>query len=127
MRLWARSLFTRKYPPPWPDEVAKHREALFEIVIDQDEVAMEAYLEGVEPDIATLKECIRRGTVTSAFVPVLAGSAFKNKCVQPLLDAVVDYLPSPTEVGNIKGVGMDGMTPDERVPSDEAPVAGACL
>ena len=110
-------------PTSMADEVAKYREAIFETVIDQDEVAMEAYLEGIEPDVATLKECIRRGTVTSAFVPVLAGSAFKNKGVQPLLDAVVDFLPSPIEIGNIKGVGIDGATSDEREPSDEAPVS----
>jgi elongation factor G len=110
-------------PSSMADEAAKHREALFEIAIDQDEAAMEAYLEGVEPDVAALKECIRRGTVAGAFVPVLAGSAFKNKGVQPLLDAVVDYLPSPTEIGSVGGVGTDGTTPGERVPSDEAPVA----
>ncbi len=110
-------------PAAMADEAAKYREPLIESVVDQDDAAMEAYLEGTEPDTATLKACIRRGTVTGAFVPILAGSAFKNKGVQPLLDAVVDYLPSPTEVGNVGGVGTDGTTPDERAPSDEAPVS----
>ena len=110
-------------PDSLADDAAQYRELMFETVIDQDEAAMEAYLEGVEPDTATLKTCIRKGTVAGDFVPVLAGSAFKNKGVQPLLDAVVDYLPSPTEVGNVRGVGTDGTTPDERAPLDEEPVS----
>ena len=110
-------------PDAMAEEAAKNRETLIEAVIDRDEAAMEAYLDGDEPDTATLKACIRSGVVSGTFVPVLAGSAFKNKGVQPLLDAVVDYLPSPTEVGNVSGVGTDGTTPDERAPLDAEPVS----
>src|SRR3546814_11755829 len=69
---------------------------------------MEAYLEGQEPDVATLKRLIRKGTLNFAFVPVLCGSAFKNKGVQPLLDAVVDYLPSPLDIPPVQGITPDG-------------------
>ena len=68
-----------------------------------DDAALEAYLEGKEPDVETLKRCIRKGTIAGAFVPVLCGSAFKNKGVQPMLDAVVDYLPSPIDVPAVIG------------------------
>ena len=76
---------------------------------------LEAYLGGEEPDEATLKRCIRKGTIAGAFVPVLCGSAFKNKGVQPLLDAVVDYLPAPIDVAAIKGVKM-GIGRADRAP-----------
>jgi elongation factor G len=108
-------------PAELADKAAEAREALIELVIDQDDDAMEAYLEGNQPDVATLKKCIRKGTLSMAFVPVVCGSAFKNKGVQPLLDAVVDYLPSPLDVPAIKGVKLDGETPDERPSSDDAP------
>ena len=78
------------------------------MAVEQDDDVMEAYLEGNEPDVATLKKLIRKGTLNFSFVPVLCGSAFKNKGVQPLLDAVVDYLPSPLDVPPIKGVKLDG-------------------
>jgi len=89
-------------------KVAEYRETLIELAVEQDEDVLMAYLEGEEPDIATLKRCIRKGTLSSAFVPVLTGTAFKNKGVQPLLDAVIDYMPSPVEVDAIKGVLPDG-------------------
>ena len=83
---------------------------------------MEAYLEGNEPDVATLKKLIRKGTLNFSFVPVLCGSAFKNKGVQPLLDAVVDYLPSPLDIPPIEGLKLDGETDRRRrAPSDDAP------
>ncbi len=96
-----------------------YREQLIEMAVEIDEPAMEAYLEGNMPDEATLKKLIRRGTCKNMFVPILCGSAFKNKGVQPLLDAVVDYLPSPVEVADIKGI--DPKTGDEvkRASSDE--------
>ena len=81
---------------------------------------MEAYLEGTEPDTAMLKKLIRKGTLAMAFVPVVCGSAFKNKGVQPLLDAVVDYLPSPLDVPPIKGILPNG-DEDSRASSDSAP------
>src|SRR5258708_8949256 len=87
-----------------------------------DDVAMGAYLDGTEPDEATLKRMIRKAVLTGAFYPVLCGSAFKNKGVQPLLDAVVDYLPSPIDVPAIKGLDEDG---NEIVllPKDSEPLA----
>ena len=80
-----------------------------------------AYLDGTEPTVEQLVACIRAGTLANAFVPVLTGTAFKNKGVQPLLDAVVSYLPAPTEVADIKGLEMDLETPTSRKSSDDAP------
>ncbi len=100
-----------------------HRE-LIEIAVEMDDAAMEAYLEGKEPDIATLKKCIRKGTIASAFVPVLCGTAFKNKGVQPLLDAVVDYLPSPLDIGAIKGTKVGTEEEMLRHPDDADPFSG---
>ncbi|UUX48654.1 elongation factor G [Nisaea acidiphila] len=111
-------------PDNLKDKAEEYRSQLIETAVEMDDDAMEAYLEGNEPDEATLKACIRKGTITGAFVPVLCGSAFKNKGVQPLLDAVVDYLPSPLDIGAVNGVAMDGETPIQRNPSDEEPFAG---
>ncbi len=108
-------------PADLADEAAKYRNDLIELVIDQDDDAMEAYLEGNEPDVATLKACIRKGTLNQSFVPVCCGSAFKNKGVQPLLDAVVDYLPSPLDIPDVQGVKMDSDEKDSRPPTDDAP------
>ena len=91
-------------PADLADKAAEYREKLVELAIEQDDAAMEAYLEGNEPDEETLKACIRKGTCSLAFVPVLNGTAFKNKGVQPLLDAVVDFLPAPSDVADVKGV-----------------------
>ena len=92
---------------PIPDDMvekaAKYRSDLIELAVEQDDDAMEAYLEGNEPDAATLKKLIRKGTLNMAFVPVVCGSAFKNKGVQPLLNAVIDYLPSPLDVVDYMG------------------------
>ena len=84
------------------------REKLIELAVEQDEDALMAYLEGEMPDVDTLKKLIRKGTLSLSFVPVLTGTAFKNKGVQPLLDAVVDYMPSPMDVEAIAGVTEDG-------------------
>ena len=108
-------------PADMVDEAAEYREKLIELAVDQDDDIMEAYLEGNLPDAATLKALIRKGTLNQSFVPVLCGSAFKNKGVQPLLDAIVDYMPSPLDVPAIKGVKLDGETEDSRASSDEAP------
>ncbi len=113
--------FYEEIPEDLADEAALYRAELIELVIDQDDDAMEAYLEGNEPDVATLKACIRKGTLAHAFVPVVCGSAFKNKGVQPLLDAVVDYLPSPLDIEDVQGVKMDSDEKDSRPPTDEAP------
>ena len=113
--------FYEPIPEHMVEEAAKYRNELIELVIDQDDDAMEAYLEGTEPDVATLKACIRKGTLGHAFVPVVCGSAFKNKGVQPLLDAVVDYLPSPLDIEDVQGVKMDSDEKDSRPPEDAAP------
>ena len=110
-------------PAEMADQAAEYREKLVELAVEQDDAAMEAYLEGNEPDEATLKKCIRKGTCGLKFVPVLNGSAFKNKGVQPLLDAVVDYLPSPTEVPDVKGVKPDTEEVESRPSNDEAPTS----
>ncbi|NYD89321.1 elongation factor G [Sphingomonas melonis] len=108
-------------PEDMAEKAAKYRSELIEMAVEQDDELMEAYLEGNEPSVADLKKLIRKGTLSMAFVPVVCGSAFKNKGVQPLLDAVVDYLPSPLDVPAIKGVKLDGETPDERPSDDTAP------
>src|SRR3546814_14078137 len=90
-------------PADMAEQAAEYREKLVELAVEQDDAAMEAYLEGNEPDVATLKRCIRKGTCGLKFVPVLCGSSFKNKGVQPLLDAVVDFLPSPTRSEERRG------------------------
>ena len=86
------------------EEAKKKREELIEMAVEVDDQAMEDYLEGKEISTETLKKCIRKGTIDFKFVPVLCGSAFKNKGVQTLLDAVVDYLPSPNDIGYVEGV-----------------------
>jgi elongation factor G len=113
--------FYEDIPADLAAEAAKYRSDLIELAVEQDDAAMEAYLEGNEPDVATLKALIRKGTLNQSFVPVCCGSAFKNKGVQPLLDAVVDYLPSPLDIEDVQGVHMDTLEPDSRPPADDAP------
>ena len=110
-------------PEDMADLAAEYREKLLETAVEQDDDVMEAYLEGTEPDVDTLKKLIRKGTLERAFVPVLCGSAFKNKGVQPLLDAVVDYMPSPIDVPAIKGINPDTEVEEERPSSDAEPFA----
>ena len=95
-------------PDDLKSKAAEYRSNLIEMAVEQDDEAMEAYLEGSEPSIDKLKECIRKGVLTGSFVPVLCGTAFKNKGVQPLLDAVVDFLPSPVDIGEMKCLEVDG-------------------
>lgn len=110
-------------PADLADKAAEYREKLIELAVEQDDEAMEAYLEGNEPDAETLKKLLRKGTLAQAFVPVLCGSSFKNKGVQTLLDAVVDFLPSPLDIPPVQGVKLDGETPDERPADDSAPMS----
>ena len=105
------------------DEAREAHEALVEMAVEVDDDAMEAYLEGNEPDEETLIRCIRKGTVKGLFVPVMCGTAFKNKGVQPLLDAIVDYMPAPTDVESIKGVKAGTEEPIERHNTDDEPFA----
>lgn len=90
-------------PDHLKEKAVQYRDQLIEVAVDMDEAAMEAYLEGVMPDNEQLRALIRKGTITSQFYPVFCGSAFKNKGVQPLLDGVVEYLPSPIDIPSIKG------------------------
>ncbi|MCZ8184735.1 MAG: elongation factor G [Beijerinckiaceae bacterium] len=105
------------------DKAKEYREAMVEAAVELDDVAMEAYLEGNEPDEDTLRKCIRKAVLTGAFYPVLCGSAFKNKGVQTLLDAVVDFLPNPLDRPAIKGVDVDTGAEIERRSSDDEPLS----
>ena len=97
-------------PADMLDQAQEYRDKMIEAACELDDDAATAYLEGKMPDEATLKKLIRKAVITGAFFPVLCGSAFKNKGVQPLLDAVVDYLPSPLDVPPIHGINPDKET-----------------
>ncbi|MCL3882250.1 elongation factor G [Marivita sp. GX14005] len=102
----------------------KWRDNMIELAVEQDDDAMEAYLEGEEPDEATLRKLIRKGTLSLSFFPMLAGSAFKNKGVQPLLNAVVDFLPGPQDVPTLMGFSPDDESEERNIPreaSDDTP------
>ena len=100
---------------------AEYREKLIEAVADSDETIMEKYLEGHEIGEAELIKAIRSATLAIKIIPVVCGSAFRNKGVQPLLDAVVEYLPSPLDIPPVKGIDPDSQSPDERAPKDDSP------
>jgi elongation factor G len=111
-------------PAEFAEKAKELRAALVEMAVEEDDVLLEAYLEkNQEPSEADLKRCIRKGTNTFHFVPVMCGSAFKNKGVQPLLDAVVDYLPSPLDIPPLMGIDLKG-NEVPRPPDDKAPFAG---
>jgi elongation factor G len=125
--VWDEETLGAKYhdveiPADMLDQAKEYRERMIEAAVELDDNVMAAYLEGKEPDEATLKRLIRKAVITGAFFPVLAGSAFKNKAVQPLLDAVVDYLPSPLDVPPIKGIDSKG-NEVVRKPADSEPLA----
>jgi elongation factor G len=125
--VWDEETLGAKYhdveiPADMLDQAKEYRERMIEAAVELDDNVMAAYLEGKEPDEATLKRLIRKAVNTGAFFPVLAGSAFKNKAVQPLLDAVVDYLPSPLDVPPIKGIDSKG-NEVVRKPADSEPLA----
>jgi elongation factor G len=109
-------------PAELVEQAKEYREKLVEAAVELDDEVMAAYLEGKEPDVPTLKRLIRKATIAGTFFPVFCGSAFKNKGVQPLLDAVVDFLPSPLDVPPVKGVDLKG-NEVERKPSDTEPMA----
>src|SRR5437763_3166288 len=125
--VWDEETLGAKYhdveiPAEMVEQAKQYRERLVEAAVELDDDAMTGYLEGKEPDETTLKRLIRKAVITGAFFPVLTGSAFKNKGVQPLLDAVVDYLPSPLDVPPIKGIDSKG-NEVVRKPSDSEPLA----
>ncbi|MFZ4072243.1 MAG: elongation factor G [Caulobacterales bacterium] len=121
------SLGAKFHDAPIPDDLMdkakEYRSALIEAAVELDDAAMEAYLDGKEPDVATLKALVRKAVITGAFYPVFCGSAFKNKGVQPLLDAVVDYLPNPLDRPAIKGIDYRTEEETVRVSSDDEPFA----
>ncbi|HEX4104732.1 MAG TPA: elongation factor G [Rhizomicrobium sp.] len=111
-------------PAEYADKAAELRAALVEMAVEEDDILLEAYLEqGKEPSFEDLQRCIRKGAIHFKFVPVMCGSAFKNKGVQPLLDAVVAYLPSPLDIPPVKGTDLKG-NEVARPADDKAPFAG---
>src|SRR6202000_1332659 len=111
-------------PAEYADKAAELRAALAERACEEDDVLLEAYLEsGKEPSYDDLQRCIRKGAIHFKFVPVMCGSAFKNKGVQPLLDAVVAYLPSPLDIPSVMGIDPKG-NEVARPADDKAPFAG---
>ena len=110
-------------PDDLADKASEYREKMIESIVEIDDEAMEAYLEGNLPDNDKIRELLRRGTCSVQFFPVLCGSAFKNKGVQPLLDAVVDFLPSPLEVAAIRGVNPKDGSEMTRKSSDDEPLS----
>jgi elongation factor G len=126
--VWENEALGAKYhdeeiPADLVEKAKEYRLMLIEAAVELDDTAMEAYLEGNEPDEATLKRLIRKAVLEGTFYPVLAGSAFKNKGVQPLLDAVVDYLPSPLDRPAIKGIDVKTEQETVRRSSDDEPLA----
>ena len=127
-RIWDDELLGAKFedteiPPELLDQAKEYREKMIEAAVEMDDDAMAHYLEGNEPDEETLKRLIRAAVLKGTFFPVLCGSAFKNKGVQSLLDAVVDYLPSPVEVPPIKGIDPRNEEEVVRRSSDDEPLA----
>jgi elongation factor G len=125
--VWDEETLGAKYhdieiPAELAEQAKEYREKLIEAAVELDDDVMAAYLDGKEPDVPTLKRLIRKATIASTFFPVFCGSAFKNKGVQPLLDAVVDYLPSPVDVPPVKGIDSKG-NEVERKPSDSEPMS----
>ncbi|MEM6384470.1 MAG: elongation factor G [Pseudomonadota bacterium] len=110
-------------PADLQEKAEEYREKLIEVVVELDDDAMEAYLEGDMPDNDTLRALIRKGTCNVDFFPVFCGSAFKNKGVQPLLDAVVDFLPSPVDIPAIKGIDVKTEEETDRKASDDEPLS----
>ena len=108
-------------PADMLEKAKEYRHAMLEMAVEMDDKAMEEYLDGKEPSVEVLDACIRKGTISMKFIPVITGSAFKNKGVQPMLDAVCAYLPSPEDVGAVKGFKPGTKDEDSRMPLDDAP------
>ena len=113
----------KEIPAELKDKAEEYHSKLVEMAVEQDDQAMEDYFEGKEISVETLKKCIRKGTLSMAFVPVLCGTAFKNKGVQPLLDAVIDYLPSPIDLPATEGTKPGSEEVITRKADDNEPLA----
>ena len=113
----------KEIPAELKDKAEEYRSKLVEMAVEQDDQAMEDYFEGKEISVETLKKCIRKGTLSMAFVPVLCGTAFRNKGVQPLLDAVIDFLPSPLDLPDTEGTKPDSEEVLTRKADDAQPLS----
>ena len=111
-------------PAEYQAKAAEYRATLVDMAVEMDDEALEKYLGGEEPSYETLIKCIRKGAISGAFIPVLCGSAFKNKGVQSLLDGVIDFLPSPMDVDGVTGLKVDSDEEEKRAASDSAPFSG---
>ena len=110
-------------PDDMKELAAKYRSQLIESVVEQDDELMEKYFEGVEPTVEEIKKVIRKATIANEMVPICCGTAYRNKGVQPLLDAIVDFMPAPTDIESIKGVNPDTDEQEQRHSSDTEPFA----
>ena len=110
-------------PADMKDKAEEYHAKLMEAVAEQDEALMERYLEGEELSIEDIKRCIRKATLANEMVPVVCGTSYRNKGVQKLLDAVIDYMPAPTDIEHIKGINPDTEEEEERPSSDDQPFA----
>ena len=110
-------------PDDMKELAAKYRSQLIESVVEQDDELMEKYFEGVEPTVEEIKKVIRKATIANEMVPICCGTAYRNKGVQPLLDAIVDFMPAPTDIESIKGVNPDTDEEEQRHSSDSEPFA----
>ena len=124
--IWDESTLGAKFryedvPSDMKDIVHEYRDKLIEAAADFDEVVMGKYMDGKQPTEDELKKAIRKGAISMAITPVLCGSSFKNKGIQPLLDAVLEYLPSPVDIAAVKGINPDTEKEEERKADDNAP------
>ena len=110
-------------PEDMVEKAGQYHSELIEAVVELDDALMEKYLEGEEPTIEELKKAIRKGTIANEVVPVCCGTSYKNKGVQKLLDAIVDYMPAPTDIAHIKGTNPETGEEEERPSSDKEPFA----
>ena len=110
-------------PDDMKELAAKYRSQLIESVVEQDDDLMEKYFEGVEPTVEEIKKVIRKATIANEMVPICCGTAYRNKGVQPLLDAIVDFMPAPTDIESIKGVNPETDEEEQRHSSDSEPFA----
>ena len=110
-------------PDDMKELAEKYRTALIESIVEMDEELMEKYFEGEEPTVEQMKKIIRKATIANEMVPICCGTSYRNKGVQPLLDAIVDYMPAPTDVEAIKGVNPDTDEEEQRISSDDEPFA----
>jgi len=118
-----RNLERKPVPDAFKDQVAEYRAKMIEHIVEHDDDLMGLYLEGKEPSIEQLKVTLRQATIAGKVFPVFCGSALKNKGVQPVLDAVIDYLPSPIDIPSVKGLNPQTDQEEERKASDDAPVS----